>query len=326
MAIIAANDVANDSTTALGGLEKLKVAFDLFVQNTQKTPLCYDSKFGGLVSTASYAANDSGLDFGNSYYNDHHFHYGYFVYTAAVIAHLDPAWLALGTNRAWVDLLVRDYANPSEHDPSFPFSRNYDWYHGHSWATGLFELSDGKNEESTSEDAFSTYALRMWGIASNQTSLALRATLQLAVTKRSLQHYFLMQTGNVDQPPQFINNRVTGILFENKIDHVTFFGSKTEYVQGIHMLPLNPSSPYTRPAAFVQEEWDTYFTGDLSGVEGPWLSILMANRAIIDQVGAYSYFSDPNFNQTNLDAGASLAWYMAYSASLLAPPPPPASG
>jgi len=26
----------------------------------------------------------SGYNFGNGFYNDHHFHYGYFVYSAAV--------------------------------------------------------------------------------------------------------------------------------------------------------------------------------------------------------------------------------------------------
>ena len=25
-------------------------------------------------------------------YNDHHFHYGYHIYTAAVLARADPAW------------------------------------------------------------------------------------------------------------------------------------------------------------------------------------------------------------------------------------------
>jgi endo-1,3(4)-beta-glucanase len=79
-------------------------------------------------------------------YNDHQFHYGYFVYSAAVIASLDPAWLANSTNKAWVNALVRDYANPVDNDPYFPFSRSFDFYHGHSWAKGLFESGDGKGK------------------------------------------------------------------------------------------------------------------------------------------------------------------------------------
>ena len=29
---------------------------------------------------------------GAGMYNDHHFHYGYHIYTAAVLARADPAW------------------------------------------------------------------------------------------------------------------------------------------------------------------------------------------------------------------------------------------
>jgi endoglucanase Acf2 len=38
----------------------------------------------------------------------------------------------------------------------------FDWYHGHSFAKGLFESADGKDEESSSEDAFFAYAIKMW--------------------------------------------------------------------------------------------------------------------------------------------------------------------
>lgn len=122
---------------ASAGLVKLKNAYALFVNNKQQYPLAYDSQWGGVVSSCSYATGDPNCDFGNTFYNDHHFHYGYFVYTAAVIATLDPSWLTQGTNKMWVNMLVRDYANPLSNDAYFPFSRNFDWWHGHSWAHGL---------------------------------------------------------------------------------------------------------------------------------------------------------------------------------------------
>src|SRR5437762_11095027 len=43
----------------------------------------------GLVSSSWWATHNDGVDFGNSFYNDHHFHYGYFIYTAAVLVHID---------------------------------------------------------------------------------------------------------------------------------------------------------------------------------------------------------------------------------------------
>lgn len=96
-----------------------------------------------MVSSATYETGNGGADFGNTFYNDHHFHYGYFILTAAIIGHLDPGWLT-PANVDWVNTLVRDVANPSSFDKYFPVFRNFDWYHGHSWAHGLYETLDGK--------------------------------------------------------------------------------------------------------------------------------------------------------------------------------------
>ena len=56
----------------------------------------------------------------------------------------------------------------------------------------------------------------------------------LSVLARSLQKYYLYTSDNTVEPSNFIANKVAGILFENKIDHTTYFGTNTEYIQGIH--------------------------------------------------------------------------------------------
>ncbi|KAI4606230.1 hypothetical protein J4E80_010207 [Alternaria sp. BMP 0032] len=309
------NTMTGNSQYASAGLGRLKDAFNVFVNNTQPEPLVYDQVWKGVVSRASYSG-DLGLDFGNTLYNDHHFHYGYFVYTAAVIGHLDPTWLGEGSNKAWVNNLVRDFANPVS-DSEFPFQRSFDWFHGHSWAKGLYESGDGKDQESTSEDTFATYALKMWGRIIQDANMEARGNLQLAVQARSIKNYFLMEADNKNQPAGFIKNKATGILFENKIDHTTYFGGNIEYIEGIHMIPLNPSSAYTRRKQFVQEEWDTYFSnGRAEQVQGGWKSILKANQALFDPQASYDFFANPNFNE-QLDGGASRTWYLAYSAALL---------
>ena len=311
------HSMTDNSQLAAAGLDKLKVAFNVFVDNTQPEPLVYDTVWKGVVSSASYKSPyDLGLDFGNTVYNDHHFHYGYFVWTAAVIGYLDPKWLDQGSNKAWVNTLVRDFANPVD-DAEFPFSRAFDWFHGHSWAKGITESGDGKDQESTSEDTFATHALKMWGKVTGDANMEARGNMQLAIQARSLRNYFLMTSDNKNQPPQILHNKVTGILFENKVDHATYFGDKVEYIEGIHMIPLNPSSAYTRSQQFVKEEWDTYFSnGRVDQVQGGWKGILYANLALIDAQKSYDFFADPNFN-LQLDGGASRTWYLAYSAALL---------
>ncbi|KAL1970652.1 hypothetical protein VTN77DRAFT_4296 [Rasamsonia byssochlamydoides] len=310
--------LANHPQSAASALDTLKKCFARFVNNQQKWPLVYDNVWKGVVSSATYATNDSGIDFGNSYYNDHHFHYGYFIHAASIIGSLDPSWI--DANKAWVNMLVRDAGNSVANDPYFPFSRAFDWFHGHSWAKGLFESWDGKDEESTSEDVMFAYAVKMWGRTIGDKSMEARGNLMLGVLKRSLRNYFLMESTNKNQPPQFIANKVTGILFENKADHTTYFGTNLEYIQGIHMLPLLPCSAYTRSQTFVTEEWNAMFAPNASdpasNVTGGWKGILYANLAIIDPVASYKFFSQPNFDYSWIDGGASRTWYLAYAAGL----------
>lgn len=91
-------------------------------------------------------------------------------------------------------------------------SRSFDWFHGHSWAKGVYESGDGKDQESTSEDAYFSYGLKLWGIATGNSVLKSRADLMLAIQKRSFHNYFLMESTNTNQPAAFIGNKVTGIV------------------------------------------------------------------------------------------------------------------
>ena len=215
-------------------------------------------------------------------------------------------------------MLTRDFANPVS-DSLYPFSRSFDWYMGHSWAKGLFESVDGKDQESSSEDTMASYGIKMWGKILNDKNMEARGNLMLAVQARSLPHYFLFQDDNTVEPAEYIGNKVSGVLFENKMDHTTYFGHQIEYIQGIHMLPLMPMSPLIRSPGFVSEEWTAYGFGSYVGqVFGGWRGVLMANLALIDPVTSYDFFSNASgdFTIDMLDGGASQTWYLAWSAAL----------
>lgn len=148
-----------------------------------------------------------------------------------------------------------------------------------------------------------------------QSNTTARGNLILAIQARSFHDYYLYSETNTVQPPNFIGNKVAGILFENKVDHTTYFGAKIEYIQGIHMLPLLPHTPFIRHPAFVTEEWTTYFSdGRADDVVGGWKGILFGNYATIDPRGAFAFFSKPDFDPSWLDGGASLTWYLCYAA------------
>lgn len=106
--LYATNNIAGDSSVFKASLRKLEDAFGRYVDNLEPNPLTYDSTWGGVCSTGSYGNNDSSIDFGNTYYNDHNFHYGYYVYTAAIIGYFDPDWLTRNNaaNKVWVGIFV----------------------------------------------------------------------------------------------------------------------------------------------------------------------------------------------------------------------------
>lgn len=216
-----------------------------------------------------------------------------------------------------MNALVRDYANPSTADRFFPVSRAFDWYHGHSWAHGLYESYDGKNQESSSEDSLSAYAIKMWGRTIGDANMQARGNLQLAINARAIKTYYLYEGNNAVQPSNYIGNRCAGILFENKLHHTTFFGSNLEFIQGIHMLPLLPSSTLTRTKRFVAQEWEDFYSrGRVDQVAGGWRGVLYANLALTNPQASWNFFSQPNFDPGWIDGGASRTWYLAYAAGM----------
>ena len=314
--IWAIQNIGGNPTLASQGLDRLKVSFSMFTSNKQQFPLVYDTAWKGIVSSATYKTGDIGADFGNSLYNDHHFHYGYFIHAAAVIGALDPGWLA--PNKDWVNALVRDVASPSGRDPYFPVFRAFDWFHGHSWAKGLYDSGDSKDQESTTEDAMCAYAIKLWGSVVGDRSMEARGNLMLAVLARSINTYFYMTSGSTVQPANFIGNKVPGITFENKMDYTTYFGNATEYIHGIHMIPLMPFSPMIRPKQFVQEEWDAFFkpgaVADARNIKGGWQGLVLANQALIQPKASFDFFNRTDFDLGSLDGGATRTWYLALAA------------
>ncbi|QLG73884.1 hypothetical protein HG535_0F03960 [Zygotorulaspora mrakii] len=293
-------------------LPKLKSAISRFADNHQVLPLKYDKTWGGIISSGT-----SSQDFGNSFYNDHHFHYSYHVIAAAIITKVDHdagdnAWLL--QNRAWVEALIRDYANPSEKDRFFPVFRSFDWFNGHSFAKGLFESGDGKDQESSSEDVNASYALKLWGLATENQPLIDIADIQLGILRTSVNMYFLYSDDNTVMPSAFIRNKVSGILFENKIDHTTYFGNELQYIQMIHAIPITPASSFVRTPKFVEEEWREKLSPIVNDIKDGWQGIIMLNAALFDPRISFNYFNTP---EVFLDNGQSLTWSLAYSGAFL---------
>mmetsp|Transcript_10461 Transcript_10461/g.25692 ORF Transcript_10461/g.25692 Transcript_10461/m.25692 type:complete len:766 (+) Transcript_10461:163-2460(+) len=191
-AVSAAADVAlptDEEVEAL--LDDLQRAVEIWLipggkeEGGAEAEFLYDASWGGFVNcgckyTFKKGHEDNGScnntfpecpaladvneDFGNGWYNDHHFHYGYHIYAAAIVAKHRPEWGREYYER--ILLYIRDVANPSAEDTDFPVFRQKDWYLGNSWAAGLMsmELSPhGREQESSSEAIAAWEGIALYG-------------------------------------------------------------------------------------------------------------------------------------------------------------------
>jgi endo-1,3(4)-beta-glucanase len=150
LALLADNlGIADARKTAM---EVIKAALTPWLLGTNSNAFVYDSTYGGLLSANSLT--DKFSDFGAGWYSDHHFHYGYIIYAAAVVAKLDSGaqgYFSDVTKKNAMALLVKDICGMDDQGTDFPFARHKDLFDGHSWASGLFQQGNGKGQESSSE-------------------------------------------------------------------------------------------------------------------------------------------------------------------------------
>jgi endo-1,3(4)-beta-glucanase len=247
--------------------------------------LVYEKSYGGIVSRSSVGS--SGNDYGNYYYNDHHFHYGYFIYAAACIIKKDVDWG--NTYKAKIMEIVRDIANPSSQDPAFTKYRHKDWYTGHSYAAGLFAFADSRNQESTAEAVNAYYGVYTLGLAYNNADLRDLGRVLLQSEIRSAQKYWQIMSSDSIYDSTFAANKVVGVLWENKVDYATFFGANVEYIHGIQMLPYTPiSEDFLRPS-WLKESYTVFsaaYTRSSPVASQAWLGILYQAQATFDKTGA----------------------------------------
>lgn len=242
------------------------------------------------ISTENGLA-DMGADFGSGRFNDHHFHYGYWIYAAAVVARNDAAWRS--NNKAAIDSLVRDIANPSHTDTYFPKFRHKDWFAGHSWAGGLVGIDVGPGQESTSEAINAWYGTYLWGLATSNADVSNLGRLMLATEVRSAKRYWHITDQSDIYPSPFSDNGTAVIVRTHKVAVETYFGSRAEYFYGIQSLPYTPATELYMDTAWVTRSYPLASVNiPIAATGNPqdtgWNSVMYGMHAVIDSAAAYS--------------------------------------
>lgn len=171
---------------------------------------------------------------------------------------------------------------------------------------GVWPSLDGRDQESSSEDYNSVYAMFLYGSVTKNIKMQQIAKLQLNVMKRSNNKYFLYKDKDFNNEVsinEMKKNKVCGIFFQNKIDYATYFGLNAEYIHMIHFIPGTFITRYIRDNEFVTEEWNQKLQ-NINIDNNGWNGLLKLNKALISS-DTIDFFKNKQFNKNNLDNGQS---------------------
>jgi endo-1,3(4)-beta-glucanase len=272
--------------------------------------MLYDQSWGGIISCGCWynwleevkhgkckdysgslnacpTLTDPGFDYGNGFYNDHHFHYGYFIYSAAVVARFNASWVKDYNEKVLV--LVRDIANPSPSDPYFAPFRYFDWFVGHSWASGLVANPLGRNQESTSEAVNAWYGIYLYGEATKNNLLQTIGESMFLFEVHSTNTYWHVPV-SVQIYPKKYEHKMIGILHELLIEFQTYFGQSGYFVHGIQLLPITPVVHlmfHPRWLATGLPKFKQFCEGDAFCMESGFIAFYYAELALVDKKSAW---------------------------------------
>ncbi|CAI5707751.1 unnamed protein product [Peronospora effusa] len=291
-------------------LDKLEEWVTPWMLGQNSDHFVYDRIWGGLCSLNGLKGVFWMTDFGNGWYNDHHFHYGYFLYAAGVIGKFRPDFVK--THKAAVMSIVRDIASPDQSDTFFPFTRHFSWFDSHSFASGIYTLDGGKSQESVSEAINAYYGVYLVGKSFQVPEVEHIGHLLLALEIRGAQTYWQMPSTSDIYEPIYAANKMTGQVAATKVSYTTWFGPQVEHMHLINMIPFTPITGKFLKPAYVQEEYPILqqqaFDRAQDPVDDRWKGYAYLDLAIINPTDAWTKVQSIDFFDDGSSRTNSLYW------------------
>eukprot|EP00667_Euglena_gracilis_P004714 EG_transcript_4740 len=316
ISLIAEELEAADTVGKADGI--IKDAFTMWLGGQGSDALVYDETWFGTVPSNGLSSPDA--DFGAGYYNDHHFHYGYWLYAAAVVARHDADWAAKYAPH--FKALARDIANPSKADPHYPLYRYFDWYAGHSWAAGLMAFSAGRNQESTSEAINAWYAMQLYGEAIGDDSMRRTGQLLAAHEMEAARVYWRSTAAHSVYPAEFAKHKGVGMVWESKVDVATWFGAGPVYALAINIMPYTPITEWYLRKDWVREAFPILEKEVSNGFIDDWKVIVYMAQAQINPKAAWTNLQSISVRSDEGMTLSNVIWWVATRPDPAKPDPP----
>ncbi|MER8071875.1 glycosyl hydrolase [Streptomyces sp. NPDC094034] len=266
----------------------------------------YDKDWKTLIGYPASYGSDTEL-------NDHHFHYSYYVYAAAIVAQYDQGWAADSAWGGMVKTLIRDAANPSRTDTAFPFLRGFDVYAGHSWASGHQGFAAGNNQESSSESTNLSAALVLWGSATGDAELRDLGSYLLATESEAIAQYWFDADEQVF--PSSFGHDTAGMVWGSGAAYSTWWTANPEEIHGINVLPVTGGSLHLGREKAAIERNLAELERENGGPAVEWRDILWEFEALADPAGAKAKWDAGHAGYTP-EAGESKAHTYHWIATL----------
>ncbi|MCR4662843.1 MAG: gliding motility-associated C-terminal domain-containing protein [Endomicrobiaceae bacterium] len=301
-------DNLNDTVIKKSIIIKLKNLLSTwFTYNSQNNKyFAYDNIWGGLIGIEN--------SYGSEQYNDHHFHYGYFIYTAAILAMYDDTFVQ--DYGGMVDLLIKDIANTKRNDSDFPYMRCFDFYESHSWANGMGGADNrGIDQESSSEAMNAWSAIYLWGLATDNDEYKKLGIFLYSSEYEAVKQYYFDINGDVLKVPY--NHNSVGILWGGQVIYDLHFtdyddqGQPLPYkrpqkLKGIQVLPVTPAMTYLAYDKTYIRDFYTECLGESHSDKSCWYDIWARLVALYDPATALSNFN--TYKQVTAEEGSSMSF------------------
>lgn len=201
-------------------------------EERQERCFVYDPAVQGVVGLEA--------SFGSEEFNDHHFHYGSFLYAAGVLDSIDDSY----TDELVpvMNLLAANIASGYTTE-DFPRLRAFDVYRGHSWASGFSPFADGNNQESVSEAVNAWAGLNLWAQAVEDEDLVAQSEWLISMEAHSARAYWTDFDAEDDVYSGY-EHSIAALNWGGKRDYATWFSPEPSAMLGILILPLRPVGEY----------------------------------------------------------------------------------
>jgi len=191
------------------------------------------------------------VSYGSEHFTDHHFHYGYFVFSAGLLSQLQPDFAAQYGDMA--RLVAKEYANYDRNDRRFPLFRTFDIWRGHSFADGN-GFPDGNNQESTGEAVNSWAGMILLGEALGDADLTAAGIMGYSFETRANIEYWFDPHGDVF--PAAYPHKACGMIWSSSIVWGTWFTASPAWIYGIQWIPSGPHAAfYDRDRTFIKKTY-----------------------------------------------------------------------